>query len=1611
MYNKATKLISIAIIAVMVLSALSMIPPFVNAAPSNNNVSVSTDLGNNVALISGSIGITIPNAINKNFTQSPGVVSGTVSSFPGYGVVGEQLLFQVGQATGGLPPYYYSWQFFTVGNTSFTTATGQSAYHEFNHAGTHYVVATVTDSVGNTAHTTYELNVYNPLKISVTASNNNIYAGQSVTYTYSISGGSGVYYLSWNLGNGVNGTTFPLPVLHNPGTITTTYTNPGEYLAVFQVNDTAGLLSRSTYSINVSAAQTNATLAPLKAYTVINTYPYATNNITSVPENTPVTDTVYVTGGTGHYTYTIYWGDGTSTSIPTTTNSTPFFSHSYTLPAQYIIRVYVNDSIGQSVNETEYLKVLYVPPTVELGINNSGALIIKNPPVFTETASNVSKGVELGGIIFNGAPPYTWDLYNSTAALLASGTQQYPDMNFSVYDFQSNHPVPGTYHFELKITDNVGNVAYANLTIIVLSQHLQVFLVPTSETVPIGSTVHFYVYLSNVTLNATGHANVTVQFNNGTALHNISLNIAFTGTPYSILYPYPSMDNITSTIWSTYHTAMNATFRVSGTFTALATSNYGKTVNTSASSPNFFTKATSIITVSTLKSISVTISTIPYPAITHVGKPIQLFVNVTGGNGMYDIAYHAPYATVEPNSLYPGVTVSISNTFYGNITNKYAIYSKALGTYYFNMSVNLTYQATGFFTFYGNVTNPTGINSFKFPFEVGVHILAPAQLEVTLQASSHYSYADYTTFTTYLNISGSSIPYTVNINFGGNLVYFQAYMNGTYIAPSGQTTTNVLEIGSSSNKVVGGFGIPNRPGAGVYDPATGMFYIGEHGAIYVVNPVNDTVVGEISGVPTNFYDYIANMIYVPYNGFIYAANERGSDVLVINATNMSVQTTIPVGLFPGYMAYNPVTNLLYVPNYGGGNNVSVISVVNNTDFKSFSLSSANIHARPEGVAYDPSNNMLYVTLLNIGEVAVMNATTGRVITTLSIGGVPHDIIFDAHNGFVYATNFYNVTVINTTTNSIQARIVVGSGPFGIALDPSNGYVYVANFYSNNVSVISGLNVIGSISTGTGSDPLNLAYDSGNGNMYVMDNGIVYSPITSSMKFTDTSNQPVSFMFVAEYANVPSYYQSNHMIWANVTSSYPISSPYWENVSYDEYAIPFLQTGIINSSSTGYAPTVLSFDATPIFGEFPNMHDYSYAWFVNDMPYQTTSTSAISIPFSNAGEYTVTVLVTSPVGETATASTTVSISPSLTIVQVVSARADVTLQQIPSGNSYTAFAGPVDWNSTGTINVSFPMPNVPHINSQYYLNVSYSYTLAVTQYHDTSPAGWYTYFYNAYSAVPYASQIITVVSGGVLLSTSVIEASINGVNTNLSIDYNDLNTLVSNGFTSVNGNLLTIKTQGSTIEAQLNSTNSQIMGISNGMVYINTTLGNVETSLSSIDAKIASVNNGIATLQTSIGNVQASLSSLNASVMSINSGIATLQTSLGYITTNLTAINAKLESVNGTVATVSTDVGNIQTSLSSLNTQVTSISGTTATIQTDLGTLQGTVKSINGTTATIQTDLGTLQTNVKSATSGIGNTMIFEVVVLILVLITLVLAGLAMISSNKLAKKIDEMKKQ
>src|SRR2546426_6494162 len=80
------------------------------------------------------------------------------------------------------------------------------------------------------------------------------------------------------------------------------------------------------------------------------------------------------------------------------------------------------------------------------------------------------------------------------------------------------------------------------------------------------------------------------------------------------------------------------------------------------------------------------------------------------------------------------------------------------------------------------------------------------------------------------------------------------------------------------------------------------------------------------------------------------------------------------------------------------------------------------------------------------------------------------------------TNFDSNTVSVINGTSVVATIPVGNIPYGVAYDSGNGYIYVANINSNNVSVIDGTSVIASVPVGSGPD--GVGYNGGNGYIYV-----------------------------------------------------------------------------------------------------------------------------------------------------------------------------------------------------------------------------------------------------------------------------------------------------------------------------------------------------------------------------------------------------------------------------------------------------------------------------------------------------------------------------------------------
>ena len=252
------------------------------------------------------------------------------------------------------------------------------------------------------------------------------------------------------------------------------------------------------------------------------------------------------------------------------------------------------------------------------------------------------------------------------------------------------------------------------------------------------------------------------------------------------------------------------------------------------------------------------------------------------------------------------------------------------------------------------------------------------------------------------------------------------------------------------------------------------------------------------------------------NERMYVTNIRDGTVSVIDTTTNTVIKSINVGDRPIDIAYDSGNKRMYVSN-NNNNTVSVIDTTTNkvidTNPNTPQIDPIKVGAGPEGIAYDPENELIYVTNRNDGTISVISTTTNRVIDTnpntpqidpIKVGETIEGIAYDPGNKRMYVTKIVDdtVSVIDTTTNKVIDTkpntpeidpIKVGDTPDSIVYDPVNKRMYVTNVVDGTVSVIdTTTNKVIDTKPNTpeidpimvGAGPRGIAYDLVNKIMYV-----------------------------------------------------------------------------------------------------------------------------------------------------------------------------------------------------------------------------------------------------------------------------------------------------------------------------------------------------------------------------------------------------------------------------------------------------------------------------------------------------------------------------------------------
>jgi YVTN family beta-propeller protein len=300
------------------------------------------------------------------------------------------------------------------------------------------------------------------------------------------------------------------------------------------------------------------------------------------------------------------------------------------------------------------------------------------------------------------------------------------------------------------------------------------------------------------------------------------------------------------------------------------------------------------------------------------------------------------------------------------------------------------------------------------------------------------------------------------------------------------------------------------PGAGpapygvAYDSGTGQVFVSDSGSdlVTVVNATTDIPVRTIA-VGTD----PMGIAYDAAQGEIFVADEYSNcssepcgpgTVNVISDATDQIVTNITVGSNPDAVVYAPSQGEVFVVNvnctfflFGPCPNatLSVIDAVNDSVLSTVGIGvPGGVGNWPEGAAYDPQADELFVASLLANDVTVIDTENNSVVGSIPTIYFPYAVAYDSALDELFVTGavFGGVQVIDLANESQVAFIQVGSGPDGLLYLPDTGAMLVANAYTNNVSIVSDLtnSVVATVSVGD--FPQGIVDDPQTGEVFVAD---------------------------------------------------------------------------------------------------------------------------------------------------------------------------------------------------------------------------------------------------------------------------------------------------------------------------------------------------------------------------------------------------------------------------------------------------------------------------------------------------------------------------------------------
>jgi len=184
------------------------------------------------------------------------------------------------------------------------------------------------------------------------------------------------------------------------------------------------------------------------------------------------------------------------------------------------------------------------------------------------------------------------------------------------------------------------------------------------------------------------------------------------------------------------------------------------------------------------------------------------------------------------------------------------------------------------------------------------------------------------------------------------------------------------------------------------------------------------------------------IMYDLFSHKVFTFNAKSKDATVLDATTNKVIKNIPLGGSPEFPASN-LKGLIYI-NIEDTNEIKTIDATLLEVVNTWSISPGE---EPSGLVLDKESNRLFSVCSN-KLMMILDATTGKIIDNLPIGGGCDGVAFDPEKKLIYSSNGDGtITVVkeeNANSFSVIETIPTQKGARTIAIDKTTHKLYLSS---------------------------------------------------------------------------------------------------------------------------------------------------------------------------------------------------------------------------------------------------------------------------------------------------------------------------------------------------------------------------------------------------------------------------------------------------------------------------------------------------------------------------------------------------------------------------------------